>query len=286
MLRRIITLWVAVCCGACLFSCALRAQVGGSPAYDLESVYLNDDLGAVRSYVGVNRAKTRNAILRQLGWGEARAVAVRINSRSRRTPLGGAANDRTHHVSPSRTTAARRSKKGISTASLGDGSVAGELVAAAERLVGMEEAFSPETLLAHLMSVAAIKLRSDGPEPFITRIWLALARRGATFEARKRAALAGDLAFFHHVSDVSGDGRTDSMSGVAVVEEVMADGVMVCIGHVRGSVRRFVLDPKRPWKQYDGKGMVINSMIRPDDSSDTRDLPDLAGVLLAGFARP
>jgi hypothetical protein len=76
------------------------------------------------------------------------------------------------------------------------------------------------------------------------------------------------------------------MSGVAVVEEVMADGVMVCIGHIRGSVRRFVVDPKRPWKKYDGAGIVINSTIRPDDGNDSRDLPDLAGVLLAGFARP
>jgi hypothetical protein len=55
---------------------------------------------------------------------------------------------------------------------LGDGSIAGELVAAAERLVGMEKAFSPETLLAHLMSVAAVNLKLAGPEPFITRVWL------------------------------------------------------------------------------------------------------------------
>jgi hypothetical protein len=170
---------------------------------------------------------------------------------------------------------------------LGDGSVPGELLAAAQRVLGVRDGFGDRTFLAHIVSVAAVNVDVSAARPvYNAAVWTELARSGRTFEAVLPEP--GDLAFFHRVDDLDGDGSADDpFSAVAVVERVLASGVVICIGEVHGEVRRFALDPARPWVVRDeATGEEVNSPLRRRSLNDPPGAVVLAGGLLAGYARP
>ena len=108
---------------------------------------------------------------------------------------------------------------------------------------------------------------------------------GRTFTDREPQA--GDLAFFHGTYDRDGTGkRDDRFTVAAVVESIEEGGVVVCVGHVRGEVRRFVMNRDRPWVRRDvWTGREVNTPIATRESTHGHDAPVLAGQLLAGFAR-
>jgi hypothetical protein len=167
---------------------------------------------------------------------------------------------------------------------LGDGSVRGELVAAATRLVGLGPSMGPSSFLAHLQKTAAVKFAAGRNSPGgVAATWLALQARQLTYEPGQRASLPGDLVFFHHIADVDGDGRTDAMSGVGVVEQVV-DGTVVCIMPALGAVRRVPASPARASVRRDA-GRVLNMPIRPRRPNAGPDRVSLSGQLVAGFAR-
>lgn len=170
---------------------------------------------------------------------------------------------------------------------LGDGSVPGELLAAAQRVLGVRDGFGDRTFLAHIVSVAAVAVDVSAPRPvYNAAVWAELARSGRTFEGALPEP--GDLAFFHRVDDLDGDGSADDpFSAVAVVERVLPSGVVICIGEVHGEVRRFALDPTRPWVVRDeATGEEVNSPLRRRSLHDPPGAVVLAGGLLAGYARP
>ncbi|MCB9729354.1 MAG: CHAP domain-containing protein [Deltaproteobacteria bacterium] len=170
---------------------------------------------------------------------------------------------------------------------LGDGSVPGELLAAAQRVLGVRDGFGDRTFLAHLVSVAAVPIEASAPRArYNAAVWEELARSGRTFDAGRPEP--GDLAFFHRVDDLDGDGSAnDPFSAVAVVERVLPSGVVICIGEVHGEVRRFALDPTRPWVVRDeATGEEVNSTLRRRSLEDPPGTAVLAGGLLAGYARP
>jgi hypothetical protein len=170
---------------------------------------------------------------------------------------------------------------------LGDGSVPGELLAAAQRVLGVRDGFGDRSFLAHLLSVAAVDVDASAPRPrYNAAVWAELTRSGRTFEAATPEP--GDLAFFHRVDDLDGDGSADDpFSAVAVVERVLPSGVILCIGEVHGEVRRFSLDPARPWAVRDeATGEEVNSPLRRRSLKDPPGTVVLAGGLLAGYARP
>jgi hypothetical protein len=149
--------------------------------------------------------------------------------------------------------------------------------------VGLRDAFAGDALLRHLLAVAAIDVRVSAPLPrFGEVVWAALRARGLAFDQGPLAP--GDLVFFHHASDLDGDGRaSERFSAVAVVERITPSGVAVCIGEVGGVVGRLRLDPSRPSAYRDeAAGEVINTPLRPRALGPG---PDLAGALFAGFAR-
>ncbi len=209
----------------------------------------------------------------------ARASAGRRRPRTRRhkTARGEASPHRA--VRPEATRVAQRPV-------LGDGTVRSELLAGARRLLGLEAPLSPGDMLRHLLVVAAAPLRVRAPAGrFLAAAWEAAREAGRAREPQGYRPRPGDIALFDGVADVDGDGRPgDPMSLVAVVEEVRPSGVIVCIGEVGGVVRRFHMDPRRPWVVRDERaGETVNDPLRPRSLTDSPGAPVLAGALLAGY---
>ena len=165
---------------------------------------------------------------------------------------------------------------------LGDGSVSGELLAGARRLLGITNSFGAGGFLKHLLTIAAVNIRVTAPaDRFAQSIWRALDTKGRTSSKTDRPS-PGDLAFFS-----GADPSDKSTLKVAVVEEIDEAGIITCIGEVHGVVSRFVMDPGRPWVRRDeSAGADVNTPIRPRSLDDDPKAPTLAGALLVGYARP
>ncbi len=168
---------------------------------------------------------------------------------------------------------------------LGDGSRRGEVLAGAQRTVGLEDGFDARGWMSHILTVAAIDLDLKAPRArFAATLLRALEAQGATFDDRPEA---GDLAFLKGVDDLDGDGRVDrGVTTVAVVERVEPSGVIVCIAELHGQVRRFRMDPERPRVRRDeSDGVIINDAIRRRSRGDDPDARTLAGDLWVTWAR-
>lgn len=171
---------------------------------------------------------------------------------------------------------------------LGDGSVSGELLAAAQRLLGISDDFHARPFLRHLLVVAAADIDvSAKARAYVGAVYRALDQAGKTFGVGARPA-PGDLVFLHHVWDANGNGELDDpFTTAAVVEQVSAEGVVTVIGDVHGTVRRYKLDPARPEVRRDERsGRIVNSRLRVRTLADDSGTPALAGALFAGYARP
>ena len=169
---------------------------------------------------------------------------------------------------------------------LGDGTVPSELVAGAQRLLGLEAPLTQGSMLRHLLVVAAAPLGVRAPAgQFLAAAWEAARKAGRAREPKGYRPKPGDIALFDGASDVDDDGRPgDPMSLVAVVERVRPSGVIVCIGEVGGVIRRFRMDPRRPLVVRDERaGEIVNDALRPRSLSDGPAVPTLAGALLGGY---
>lgn len=165
---------------------------------------------------------------------------------------------------------------------LGDGSIAGELVAAAQRL--LDKIFGPGEFLAHLLTVAAVDLPVEASgEAYQDALWLHLGQAGKTFLPGERRPRAGDLVFLRDPPLVDGD---PAFVAAGVVERVHSDTLDV-IGEVHGRVQRFVMTSSRPFARRDETtGQIINSPVRRRSLDQGPDVAVTAGALIAGFARP
>ncbi len=171
------------------------------------------------------------------------------------------------------------------TAGLGDGTVSGEVLAAAQRLVGVRTPFDEARFLAHLLSAADLALASgDSGETYIRSVREQLAAQGGVFGAAGNPR-AGDLVFFANTFDRDADGRPDDWFTMAAVVESVTDGDIVFIGVFQGEVRRMHMNLSRPSAADDGSGELLNSALRDQSLSDRPFTKYLAGELFAEFGR-
>ncbi len=165
---------------------------------------------------------------------------------------------------------------------LGDGSTAGELLAAAQRLIG--KAFDAGAFLAHILTVAAVDLDVEAPaEGYQDAVWSALEQAGKTFLPGDRRPRPGDLVFLRDPPLPDGQ---PAFTGLGVVETVDG-GTVVVVGEVHGRVARYAMTPDRPFARRDeSEGVELNTPVRARDLRQGPDVPVTAGALLAGYGRP
>ena len=268
--------------------------------YEFDSVFLNGDMRGQQPWKAPDHEALREALRSQRAEREARtSPAGNVRSRKTLEPRRTSADPspqvrkRTlpNHIAAQVAPPAMSGFDDLKAPSrlpgliLGDGSVRGEVSAAAARLVGMGPAISPMAFIQHLEKAAAVVFpRSEKGDGGIAKIWAALDARGATYAPQTLTPVAGDLVFFHDVTDLDGDGRSDRLSGVGVVAEVVGGDTFVCIAPVMGAVRAIYLTPEQPTTRRDGN-TTLNSPVRKRHRDDGANAPILAGQLLAGFAR-
>lgn len=167
---------------------------------------------------------------------------------------------------------------------LGDGSVKGEVLAAAQRLVGVRTPFDESRFLASLLSAADLGLGdASAADGFIKAVYDDLDKQQRTFGIGTEPS-PGDLVFFSNTFDRDADGRTDDWFTMAgVVESVQGNGTIVFIGVCEGEVRRMVFAPERPSAGADTRGDTLNSPLRIKSLSDRPFTKYLAGELFAAF---
>ena len=118
----------------------------------------------------------------------------------------------------------------------------------------------------------------------IGALWRGLVAGGQTYAWSEREVSPGDLVFFDHIADVNGDGETESLSGVGVVERVIGGQTIVCIAPALGAVRRVPVTPDRPSVRRDG-ARVLNVPVRPRGRAFGPRQGALSGQMLVGFGR-
>ena len=167
---------------------------------------------------------------------------------------------------------------------LGDGSVKGEVLAAAQRLVGVKTPFDESRFLAWLLSAADLGIGdASDSEGFIKAVYEDLDKQQRTFGIGTEPS-PGDLVFFSNTFDRDADGRSDDWFTMAgVVESVQGNGTVVFIGVCGGEVRRMVFSPGRPSAEADPSGESLNSALRNKSLSDRPFTKYLAGELFAAF---
>jgi hypothetical protein len=267
--------------------------------YDFDSVFLNADMRGQQPWKAPDHAGLRNAVrgqVREIAKQKAAAGAAR----QRRTlePRRGATKppaEARRRALPNHITAHLAEKSGAGDDALppqrlpglilGDGSVRGEVSAAAARLVGMGPAISPTSFVQHLEKASAVVFpRSQTGEGLIAKIWGALEARGATYRAGDLSPLPGDLVFLHDVADLDGDGRSDALSGLGVVVEIVDEQTLLCVSPVMGAVRTIYVTPSKPTVRRDGN-KTLNTPVRKRHRNGGANAPTLSGQVFAGFAR-
>ncbi len=177
-------------------------------------------------------------------------------------------------ISP-RPAPARRGDRGA----MGDGSVPGELVAAARRLVGLGYDDERNTFLRHLLVSAAVDIRVTAARSvFDHKALEAMRARGWHLDRRAlRKLRVGDLLVFQPGAQL-----------VAVVEQVSPSGTVTCIGPVFGRVRRFVANLGTPLaRRNETTGEILNDRLTgPGATQGGRSSATLAGELFKLGARP
>jgi hypothetical protein len=269
--------------------------------YDFDSVFLNGDMRGQQPWKAPDRVALRNAVREQRVELLKQETAAVGGARARRTleprRTGGETepparkralpNHIAAHVAESNTSGFDDLKPPTRLPGLilGDGSVRGEVSAAAARLVGMGSAISPLAFIQHLEKAGAVVFpKSQQGQGGIAKIWGGLEARGATYGPGTLTPMPGDLVFFHDVGDVDGDGQSDALSGVGVVAQIVDSETLVCIAPVMGAVRRIYLTPGKPTVRRDGN-TTLNTPVRRRRRDDGANVPTLSGQVLAGFAR-
>jgi hypothetical protein len=125
---------------------------------------------------------------------------------------------------------------------LGDGSVKGEMLAAAERLVGIKGDFDERGFLIHLLQVSDSTFDVPANSDVVQAYYERLNRKDRVFTTDKKPK-SGDIVFFHNTYDRDKDGRADDWFTLAgVVTSVDGDGTVHFVSYAKGEIRRLVLN--------------------------------------------
>ena len=169
---------------------------------------------------------------------------------------------------------------------LGDGSMAGEMLAAAQRLLGIRDNFDEQGLLTHLLQSADYKLTARSGQDLVKAFYEDLASKKAVFGPTHQPE-PGDVVFFHNTHDRDGDSRSDDWFTMAgVVESVDGSGTVTLIGFARGEIQRLYMNLDRPSvRRNEATDKNLNSLIRAKQLSDRPFTAYLAGELFASYGR-
>ncbi|MFT7624319.1 MAG: hypothetical protein ACI9WU_003506 [Myxococcota bacterium] len=168
---------------------------------------------------------------------------------------------------------------------LGDGSIASEMVAASQRMVGFDTDFDERSFLIRVMQIADVDVNAAKGEELVKAVYAKLNAGNKVF-GPAHVAKPGDLVFFHNTRDRDEDGRADDWFTMAgVVERVDGDGTITLIGYARDQIRRLHLNLAHPTVGDDSGGKTLNSMVRAKRLEDRPFTAYRAGELFAAFAR-
>lgn len=172
------------------------------------------------------------------------------------------------------------------TPGLGDGSMRGEILAAAKRLVGVRDNFDERGFITHLLQVADYSLQVKSQQDIVKALYDHMAAGKGIFGAAQ-VPTAGDLVFFHNTYDRDKDNRADDwFTMVGVVESVAADHTVTFIGFARGGVRRMYLNTDRPSiRRNEASKQTLNTIVRAKQMTDRPFTSYLAGELFASYGR-
>ena len=171
-------------------------------------------------------------------------------------------------------------------AGLGDGSMSSEMLAAAQRLVGMDTNYDERGFLTHLLQVAAVELTPADGEDLVKALYSRLNGQERVYGPAE-APRTGDVVFFHNTYDRDRDNRADDwFTMAAVVERTDGDGTVHFIGFARGQVRRLVMNLDRPAvRRNESTSQEMNSLLRTKSLSDRPFTAYLAGELFASYGK-
>ena len=171
-------------------------------------------------------------------------------------------------------------------AGLGDGSVPGELLASAQRTVGIESDLDPEGFATHLLQVNDLDVPTKGRQSVVKAIYEHLNQTDQLLEGSVEP-VAGDIVFFHNTYDRDEDQRADDwFTLLGVVERVDGDGTVQFISFYDGKIQRLHLNLDRPsTARAELADKVLNSTIREKKLSDRPYTSYLSGELFASFGR-
>jgi len=169
---------------------------------------------------------------------------------------------------------------------LGDGTRAGELLAAAQRLVGIQESFDERGFLTHLLQVADVDIQPKESESLAKALYEKLNEKDRVY-GPAHSPVAGDLIFFHNTLDRDKDGRADDwFTMAAVVERSDGDGTVTLIGYARGAIRRMHMNLKHPSiRRNEITNKTHNDLLRAKSMEDRPFTAYLAGELFASYGR-
>ena len=106
----------------------------------------------------------------------------------------------------------------------------------------------------------------------------ALALRTGTFHER-RAPEIGDVVFFDNTWDRNGNGRRDdSLTHVAIVESIDANGTQTLVHLGSRGIVRMMMNLEQPDVARDGSGSTLNSYLRRGSTGER-----LTGQLWSGY---
>ena len=159
-----------------------------------------------------------------------------------------------------------------------------EIAEAARRLVGVQEDFTSETLLQHVLRVNGVNLKNAGSRAFTREFFRSLRNQGLSYDTERPSV--GDIVFFHNTRDVNSDGRNnDWYSATGVITDVSPAGTVTFVSVVNAEVRKLVMNLGRPEVRRDeAEQSVLNSYLRSRKMSDPDYTQYLAGELFAGYA--
>ena len=159
-----------------------------------------------------------------------------------------------------------------------------ELVAAADRVVGIRNDFDGASFIAHVLKVNNVELPVEFGDTYVRDVYKHLKAQGLTYD--REAPLPGDLVFFHNTEDRNGDSRNnDWYSLCGVVRQVDEDGTIHFVSVVRDEVQELTMNLGRPEVRRDERtASYLNSFLRSKSLSDPEYTQYLSGELYAGFA--
>jgi hypothetical protein len=170
--------------------------------------------------------------------------------------------------------------------SLGDGTPSSELLAAAQRTLGIETDLDPTGFANHLIQVNDLPVTNRNNAPIVKALYEYLNTTDQLLEGAIEPR-AGDLVFFHNTYDRDDDQRADDwFTLVGIVERVNGDGTVLFISYAQGKIKRLRMNldrPSDPLNHYTKQ--ILNSALRKKELTDRPYTSYLSGELFASFGR-